>query len=494
MTTEPSELAVRASQKRVAVIGGGASGLVAALECAKVGMQVTVFEAASEPGGVIRRGMAAGIAFDAGAESFATRGGHVRALVEDLGLGDSIVAPEPGGAWLVGIPKTGAAPLPVGGVLGIPENPFADDVRRIIGWPGAWRAYVDRFRPVLTIGHTESLGQLVRTRMGKRVLDLLVAPVSVGVHSSHPDDIDVDAAAPGLNGALTQAGSLSGGVAYLRSERPAAPGSAVLGIDGGMTRLVDALLDRLTLLGAEVRTDAAVEGLEKDGEGWMLRLAAASSEAAPAEDTASEEALDLPVFDAVIVATEETTARRLLAQHVPALDEISEAPSPQIEIITLVLDAPALDANPRGSGVLTVPGSHTAKALTHGTAKWNWLRQAAGSRHVVRVSFGTQGEAPATAEMNDADAAQLALAEASTLLGVPLEPANLLGSYRAAYSQSQPASYIGAAARRAATAEAIAAVPGLGAAGAWLAGTGLAQVIPHAQTEADRVRKALLWG
>ena len=37
-------------------------------------------------------------------------------------------------------------------------------------------------------------------------------------------------------------------------------------------------------------------------------------------------------------------------------------------------------------------------------------------------------------------------------------------------------------------------VPGLGAAGAWLSGTGLAQVIPDAVAEADRVRAALLWG
>ena len=40
--------------------------------------------------------------------------------------------------------------------------------------------------------------------------------------------------------------------------------------------------------------------------------------------------------------------------------------------------------------------------------------------HVVRVSFGAQGEAPATAELDDAGTAALALREASALLGVPL--------------------------------------------------------------------------
>ncbi len=38
-------------------------------------------------------------------------------------------------------PVWARAPLPVGGILGIPANPFQPDVRRIIGWSGVWRAY-----------------------------------------------------------------------------------------------------------------------------------------------------------------------------------------------------------------------------------------------------------------------------------------------------------------------------------------------------------------
>ncbi|MDR6866887.1 oxygen-dependent protoporphyrinogen oxidase [Microbacterium resistens] len=502
-----AELAAKAAGLRVAVIGGGIAGLVAAKECAAIGMPVTVFEAAAVPGGVVRRGEADGIVFDAGAESFATRGGHVRALLADLGIEGRIVDPAPGGAWLAGIPGVGAAPLPRGGILGIPENPFAEDVRRIIGWRGTWRAYLDRVRPPLTIGHDRSLGHLVRSRMGARVLDRLVAPVSTGVHSAHPDDIDIDAAAPGLNAALTRVGSLSGAVAELRAENAAKagasaeakrPGAAVQGIDGGMAVLVDALVDRLGTLGAEVRTDHPVTALERDGDAWLVHTGAGSAEGAgsvagggnPTDDTAPT----AERFDAVILAADEETARRLLAPHVSALDAIPAGPSPRIEIVTLVLDAPALDAAPRGSGVLTVPGSHTAKALTHGTAKWPWLRASAGGRHVVRVSFGAQGEEPATAALDDDAVAALALSEASALLGVALDPAALRGSFRARFAQSQPSASLGAADRRAAAGRVIAAVPGLAAAGAWLSGTGLAQVVPHARAEAERLRHALLWG
>jgi oxygen-dependent protoporphyrinogen oxidase len=493
MTEEPPALAARAAEIRVVVIGGGIGGLIAARECAKVGMRVTVLEAADAVGGVIRRAALGDITVDAGAESFATRGGHVRALVEELGLGDRVVTPAAGGAWLAGIPGIGAAPLPVGGLLGIPANPFQDDVRRIIGWSGVWRAYLDRIRPPLTIGHNHSLGKLVASRMGAKVRDRLVAPVTTGVYSAAPEDVDVDVAAPGLNAALTSTGSLSGAVQALREEGAAraakAPGSAVEGLDGGMSVLVEALVADLEELGGDVRTSAPVVRVSREGGVWTVT---AEPEPEADSDSTEPEALELTA-DAVIVATSEAVARGLLVDAAPKLAGTAAADAPEIEIVTLLLEAPALDAAPRGTGVLTVPGSHVAKALTHSSAKWGWVREAAGSRHVVRVSFGAQGEPAATAALDDDDAARLALREASALLGVPLAAGDLVASHRARFTQSQPASIIGSGERRTAARAAVQAVPGLAVVGAWLAGTGLAQVIPDAKDQADRLRHSLLW-
>ncbi|OAN33073.1 protoporphyrinogen/coproporphyrinogen oxidase [Microbacterium sp. H83] len=504
---DAAELAARAARRHIVVVGAGVGGLIAARECAKVGMRVTVLEATDAAGGAIRRAELDGVVVDAGAESYATRGGHVRALVHELGLGDRIVAPAAGGAWLAGIPGVGAAPLPVGGILGIPGNPFQEDVRRIIGWSGVWRAYLDRIRPPLTIGHSHSLGRLVASRMGPKVRDRLVAPVTTGVYSASPDDVDVDVAAPGLNSALTSVGSLSGAVQALREEGAAraaeakakalSPGAAVEGLDGGMAVLVEALVADIEKLGGVVRTGVAVSALATAGSGWSVTTDALSSDHV-AEDDGDDrseprtEDEDLAA-DGVVLATSEDVARELLASAVPALARTERADAPEIEIVTLLLTSSALSGAPRGTGVLTVPGSHAAKALTHSTAKWEWVRAAAGGRHVVRVSFGAQGEPAATAGMDDATAAQLALREASALLGVPLGEDDLVASHRSRFVQSQPASIIGSGERRAAARAAVQAVPGLAVVGAWLAGTGLAQVVPDAREEADRLRRALLW-
>ncbi|WP_311257927.1 protoporphyrinogen oxidase [Microbacterium sp. WCS2018Hpa-9] len=500
---EPATLAARAATRHIVVIGGGVGGLIAARECVKVGMHVTVLEGSDAVGGAIRQAEIDGVVVDAGAESYATRGGRVRALLTELGLTDRIVTPAAGSAWLAGIPGIGAAPLPVGGILGIPSNPFQEDVRRIIGWSGVWRAYLDRVRPPLTIGHNQSLGKLVSSRMGVKVRDRLVAPVTTGVYSASPEDVDVDIAAPGLNAALTRVGSLSGAVQALRDESAArasqaaaaqAPGAAVEGLAGGMMVLIEALVADIEKLGGAVRTGVRVTEIAQSAAGWTVR-----AEGEPLADSDSDvdadsapEALEFTA-DGVVLATSEAVARRLVEHIAPALAETTPADAPEIEIVTLLLQGSALQGAPRGTGVLTVPGSHTAKALTHSTAKWEWLRAAAGDRQLVRVSFGAQGEPAATAGLDDDAAAGLALREASALLGVPLAPGDLIGAHRSRFVQSQPASIIGSGERREAARSAIQAVPGLAAVGAWLAGTGLAQVIPDARDEADRLRRSLLW-
>lgn len=525
----------RAAQARVVVIGGGIAGLVSALECAKIGMRVTLVEASAVLGGTIRGAELAGHMLDTGTQGFSTRDGIVRELVDDLGLGEDVVAPRGGAAWVAGLPGGVVAPLPAGAVLGIPANPFAPDVTRVLGARGSWRAYVDRIRPVLTIGREQSLGRLVRSRMGARVLDRLVAPVSRGVYGVNPHDIDVDAAAPGLNTGLTRTGSLSG--AALQMQGDGEPGTpAVAGIRGGMLRLVAALEARLIEFDVDVRTGIAATGLHASGvstararaeRSWQVAIATVADDSGEHSDTlqadvTNDEPEPLAPLDAdfVIVALPERDARVLLAEALAKAGaeperglaaivaaqpkEPAELPggttedSFPVEVVTLVLDAPALDAAPYGPEVFAVARTTRAVALVHETAKWPWLAQLLAAdgnhRHVVRVSFGMAGESPAIAGLDLAEATAIAVAEASTMLGIPLEVAQVIASDRAIFSQARPAAVIGHHEDSTAVRAALNAVPGIIAVGAWLAGSGLAQVIPDARAQAEIARQSALWG
>ena len=61
------------TKDRVAVIGAGAGGLTAAIDLARRGADVTVFESAAAPGGKMRRVEAAGVGIDAGPTVFTMR-------------------------------------------------------------------------------------------------------------------------------------------------------------------------------------------------------------------------------------------------------------------------------------------------------------------------------------------------------------------------------------------------------------------------------------
>ncbi|CAN5293275.1 hypothetical protein BH09ACT5_BH09ACT5_23660 [soil metagenome] len=198
--------------------------------------------------------------------------------------------------------------------------------------------------------------------MGSGVLEKLVAPVVHGVHSVHPDALPLDRAAPGLRAALGREGSLAAAVRHLRDAAPA--GSAVAGIRGGVHRLVTELVADLETYGVDVRLGRRVRSV--DGLDGTVVLAA----------------------------------------------PLESPPGRRIVLATLVVEAPELDAAPRGSGVLVAAGAPgiRARALTHSTAKWEWLRERAGGRHVLRLSYDDEPQ----------DLAAAALQDASALLGVAL--------------------------------------------------------------------------
>ncbi len=246
----------------VVVVGAGIAGLVLARDLAARGARVTVLEAAPAPGGCVAAHEVAGLTLDAGAESFATRGGVVRALVDELGLSPAVVTPARSGAW-VHLPDR-TVPLPAAGLLGIPGDRRAPEVRRAVGRLGVARATLDRYLPArvgLPSGPT-TVAALVRARMGRRVLDRLVGPVVAGVYSTPPDLADLDTVLPGVRALLRETGSLAAAVTGQRAAAPA--GSAVAGLVGGMNRLVSALTADLASRGVDLRTGTAVVALTRE--------------------------------------------------------------------------------------------------------------------------------------------------------------------------------------------------------------------------------------
>jgi oxygen-dependent protoporphyrinogen oxidase len=335
---------------------------------------------------------------------------------------------------------------------------------------------LDKYLPARIGASAEvtSVSALVRARMGRRVLERLVAPVVGGVHSADPDLLDVDMVAPGLRTGIKAHRSLAAAVAAQRRSAggpsAAKAGSAVAGLENGMHTLVTALLNDLQERGVTLLTGSAASAVERTADGWRV--------------TAGEVTYDGGLL---VVALPGPAAVGLLQEAVPALAGRSPEPGPDVRLVTLVVDLPELDRRPRGTGVLVAPQTPgiQAKALTHATAKWDWLAAAAGpGTHVLRLSYGRlegtpeEGSpAPDSAPVTDTALLAAALRDASALLDVPVQGKDVVGWDVVRWQGALPFAAVGHKARVAGIRAICAAENGLSVVGGWVAGNGLAAVV-----------------
>lgn len=480
---------------RPVVIGAGIGGLMAAWHLTQAGHAPLVLEARGYAGGLIAgaplpapatptEGAATTLTpliTDIGAESFAVRGGGVQELCEQLALP---VAPPEGRSWIMGADGV-ARQIPTG-ILGIPghvgDEPDADMVSALTP------AELERALADLTLGaevgaDCTDLASFVTARLGAAVLEKLVTPVAGGIHSAPPQQLSVDTVAPGLRAATRRHGSLLRAVAHMRGLPH--PQSPIKQVVGGMHRLTAALIAGIEAAGGQIRYRTGATGLERSADGWLIHTTEMGKphggELAFTGPTATVSA------SGVVVACSGPAALPLLADvtGVAAWDMPVGSP---IAHMTLLVHAPVLDGAPRGSGMLVAPGAPlAAKALTHMNKKWPWLdaellRRYGPSHHLLRVSYGRKGEpypqpTPASAVT---DVARLCGLDETAGFHVV---AHRLIRWDGTLAPPTPTHRANVAKLRARLDH----IDGLAVTGAWFAGSGIAAIIPHAVTAAEKV-------
>lgn len=480
----PAQEGPRRAPRSALVVGGGIAGLSAARDLAAAGLRVTLVEARPQFGGSVGSHLVDGLVLDSGADSFATRSDSVADLARELGLGDRIISPNPAGSW-VALPD-GPRPAQRTGVLGIPGDLSEPGLRETLGRFGLWRARADLKRPGRVGADARTLGELVRKRMGTAVLEKMVAPFAMGVHSTHPDALDLDTVSPRLRHALREHGSLSAAAASLRRTAPA--GGNVAGLTGGMNTLAEALVEDLKSRRVKLVLGYDVIAVDRDPRrsGWMV----VQRQPEVGDKTA------IARGELLVVASDGPTAVRLLGAQSREIADHQPGLGPRIALATLVVDQPELDSAPRGTGILVaegVPDVH-AKALTHVSAKWDWVRQELpAGRHVLRLSYGRVDSSgrSSSRELSLADDQLLTLAmrDASRLLGVELPHSSLVDGDVVRWEQAMARPSPGHADRVAAFRRTVAELDGVAVVGAWLAGTGLVSVVADTRREVARLLK-----
>jgi oxygen-dependent protoporphyrinogen oxidase len=362
----------------VVVAGGGVTGLTAAYRLLDRGFEVTVLEAADRPGGKLRNVTVGGFTLPAGADSFLARKPWAVDLCRELGIADELEAPGASGSYLW---------TDRGLVRALKDAPFGipGDVGDVLRWPGLSRAGRRRALGDLVRRKRspeegdETLGGLLRRRLGDEATDLAIAPLLGGLFAGDVDGLSVRATFPELERWEASQGSLIRGsqATTRRTRRGPAPGPMFLRPRGGVQRLTDALAERVeTAPTAEIRTGVPVEAIAQLGAAYRVDL---------------EGGADLTA-DAVILALPAAVSAEVLAPlpaAAEAAEELADITAASTGVVLLVYPEETIEALPAGTGFVVPRGKAPMTACTWLSRKWP--SEAFGTRAVLRCFVGGVG-------------------------------------------------------------------------------------------------------
>jgi oxygen-dependent protoporphyrinogen oxidase len=350
---------------RVVVVGGGVAGLTAAYRLVERGADVRVLEASDRVGGRLVAVRVGDLRLDAGPDSFVARKPWAVALCEELGL--DVVAPRASGAavytdrGLVDLPRS---------ALGVPAEGSAIARWEGLSRAGRVRALGDLVRKAAPADDDESLGSLLRRRLGDEATEQLVAPLLAGLFAGDVDRLGVAATFPDLATWERRFGSvIRGANAALDASTSAGP--MFLKPRDGVGALPRALADRI---GAErISTGVPVAAVERAGDAFTVIAGDGAHDA-----------------DAVVVATPAhpaaTILERLAAETSGLLRELRVVST---GVVLLVYGDATADALPDATGFVVPRERAPMTAATWLSRKWP--DTAFGTRAVVRCFVGADG-------------------------------------------------------------------------------------------------------
>ncbi|MBK5224151.1 MAG: protoporphyrinogen oxidase [Acidimicrobiia bacterium] len=388
---------------RVAVIGAGVAGLTTARDLHLAGHEVHVLEASDRLGGKLQVEPFAGVELDAGPDAVLARVPFAVDLMRDLGLDDDLVPQPPGSAYLFS--RGELRRLPGGNVLGIPTDLEALAASGIVSDAGVARAALDLDLPDDRPDGDESVGALIRRRLGDEVLERMVDPLLGGINAGDSDRLSLAAGAVQIAAAVPRHPSL---IEALRAQRTAAPAPSDAPVFYTLRRGIGSLIDALvgSLDGCDLRTNSPVTGLVRDGDGWTI-----TTHAGP---------LDV---DRVVIAAPAFAAAALLDSAAPeAAAGLAAIEYSSVALVALAFPHDAVDRELDATGFLVprVEGL-LMTACSWASSKWPHLHRP--GRFILRASAGRFGDTRAMEMDDDAlvDAIRADLATTIDLHGAPGE-------------------------------------------------------------------------
>lgn len=415
--------------RRIAVVGGGISGLAAAhrLVELKPDAEVALFERTSRVGGVLETIHRDGFQVEQSADNFITTVPWGVDLCKRLGLEDELIQTNPAHRRTYVVRRRRLHRLPDGFLMMAPTRMWPLAVTPILSPMGKLRAGVEYFIPSRKGDGDESMAAFVRRRLGSEVFERLVEPLVSAVYAADMEKLSLLATLPRFRDMERQHGSLIRAMRRQMASRKKSDAesgarySLFLTLRGGLSSLVEAIRDRLPR--GTVRLDSPVDRIEPCGQRWRLSI----KEEAPQE------------FDAVILATPSSTAAQLL-QPIDAdlAGELNTITHEGTAIVSVAYRREQI-AHPLDGMGIVVPSIEKSPILAVSFSSQKYAHRAPEGKTLLRV-FAGGARAPEMAEMDTAELEPRVLGELAELLGIRGEPVYRATSH---WPRTMPQYYVG---------------------------------------------------
>src|SRR3984893_3242222 len=401
----------RSHMKRIAIIGGGISGLAAAFALeerrrAGVRLEYVLYESSQRFGGVLLTEQVDGCLVEAGPDSFLTEKPWAADLCRRIGLGDQLVGSNDGDRETHILVNGRLAPMPHGLMFLVPTEVLPAFFSPLFSFSTKLRMVREWFHSPRPSNGDETVAALVERHYGAEMVDRLADPLLSGVYGGAASQLSVRAVLPRFAEMESIYGSLGRGMVAARkkmkqSEPRPAP-SIFTSLKNGMQQLAVAIVERLSA--DALRANSRMQAVRRQERGWVVSAGGASEH-----------------FDAVIVGTPATAAASLLESvSADMASELSGISYSSSVTVALGFGQEVRASLPPGFGFL-VPRSEGKRLLAATFVHNKFLHRAAADRALLRCFLGGSGDKQVV-ELPDEEILRIVREELRQILGLAAEP------------------------------------------------------------------------
>jgi oxygen-dependent protoporphyrinogen oxidase len=326
---------------RIAIIGGGISGLTAAFaleEGRRAGaVEYTLYESSPHLGGVLRTERIHNCIVEAGPDSFITEKPWASDLCRTLGLGDQLIGSNDADRKTYILVRGRLIPMPDGLMFMVPTKILPTGLSPLFSWGTKLRMARELMHPPRVGEADESVASMVERHYGHEMVERLADPLLSGVYGGEAANLSVRAVLPRFADMERSHGSLGRAMLAARkkmprsAKRPSAP--LFTSLKNGMQQLIETIVPRLNP--ASLITNTAVHSIEPRTGGWSVSA-----------DLKSDH------YNAVIVATPALAAAKLLSSSADLAAELGGIGYSSSITVVLGYDRDVRQSLPPGFGFL----------------------------------------------------------------------------------------------------------------------------------------------